>query len=195
MLKVLGLAGSPRRGGNTELLLDQALAGAVSSGAAADKLVLNERDISPCQHCDGCLETGVCVVDDDMQPLHRQLLEADRLVLASPIFFMSLSAQSKMAIDRCQALWVRKYLLKRRHTQASDGSRRRGLFIAVGGLKRPDLFEPAKVTVRAFFATCDVAYGEELFYPGVDLMGEIQHHPDALKEAFDAGARLAGRKE
>lgn len=190
MLTVIGLAGSPRRGGNTSLLLDQALAGAASAGAATERIVLADLEISPCQHCDGCLGTGVCIIGDDMQPIHRKLLEADRLVLACPIFFMGLAAQSKAAIDRCQALWVLKYLLKERHQLASDGSRRRGLFIAVGGMKRPDLFVGARATVKAFFASCDVAYGEELFYSGVDLYQEISRHPTALQEAYQAGARL-----
>ncbi len=190
MLKVLGLAGSPRRSGNTSLLLDQALAGVRSIGAAAELIVLADQDISPCQHCDGCLGSGVCVIGDDMQPLHRKLLECDRLVLACPIFFMGPAAQAKATIDRCQALWVLKYLLKKRHQLASDGSKRRGLFISVGGMKRPDLFNGARLTVKAFFASCDVEYGEELLYPGVDLYQEISRHPAALQEAYQAGARL-----
>lgn len=191
MLKVLGLAGSPRRGGNTSLLLDQALAGTASAGAATERIILNDLDISPCQHCDGCLGTGVCIIGDDMQPIHQKLREVDRLILACPIFFMGLAAQAKMAIDRCQALWVARYLLGERRQWASDGSRRRGLFIAVGGMKRSGLFDGARATVKAFFATCDIAYGEELLYPGVDLYQEIRRHPTALRDAYEAGARLA----
>ena len=190
LLKVLGLAGSPRRGGNTSLLLDQALAGAASAGAVTELIVLNDLDISPCQHCDGCLGSGICVIGDEMQPIHQKLREVDRLILACPIFFMGPAAQAKAAIDRCQALWVAKYLLKERHQFSSDGSKRRGLFIAVGGMKRPDLFNGARATVKAFFATCDIAYGEELLYPGVDLYQEIRRHPTVLREAYEAGARL-----
>lgn len=187
---VLGLAGSPRRGGNTDLLLEQALAGAESEGAVVERLLLSTLDIRPCRHCDGCLETGICIVNDDMQPIHRKLREVDRLVLAAPIMFMGLSAQAKIAIDRCQALWVAKYILKQRHLTGSDGGRRRGLFLSVGGMRRPNLFEPAMSTVRAFFATCDVALDGSLTYEGVDLKGAIRQHPTALSEAFAAGARL-----
>ena len=173
------------------MLLRQALAGAASAGAAAERIMLADLDISPCQHCDGCLGSGICIIDDEMQPIHLKLREADRLILACPIFFMGLAAQAKIAIDRCQALWVEKYLLNVRHQWASDGSRRRGLFISVGGMKRPGLFDGARATVKAFFASCDVAYGEELFYPEVDLYQEIRRQPTALKEAYEAGARLA----
>lgn len=187
---VLGLAGSPRRRSNTDLLLDRALAGAASVGATVEKVVLSRQKLAPCRHCDGCLHTGVCTIKDDMQELHQKLRTCDRLVLASPIFFMTVTAQTKIAIDRCQALWVAKYLLKQRHPDAADGSRRRGLFIAVGGLARPDLFDCARVTVRAFFATCDVQYGEELFFSNIDAKGAIKEHPTALDDAFAAGVRL-----
>ena len=189
-LKVLGLAGSPRRGGNSEILLDQALAGATSAGAETEKLVMANLKIRPCQACDSCFETGKCILDDDMQPVHHSLLQADRIILASPIFFMSVSAQAKTVIDRCQALWATRYLLKRRHRFASDGSRRRGLFIAVGGQDWPDVFDYARATVKAFFAVCDVEFGEELTFRGVDPKGAIRNHPTALQDSFDAGARL-----
>lgn len=189
-MKVLALAGSPRRQGNTDLLLERALAGAQSFGAVAETVVLSQQRLHPCRHCDGCLHSGVCVIKDEMQPLHHQLRTCDRLVLASPIFFMSVTAQAKIAIDRCQALWAAKYLLKQRHPYAEDGSRRRGLFIAAGGLSRPDLFDCARTTVRAFFATCDVQYSDEVFFSSVDEKGAIKQHPTALDDAFAAGVRL-----
>lgn len=191
MITVLGLVGSPRRNGNTELLLEQSLAGAASLGAQTEKIVLGDLEIHPCRHCDSCIKTGICVIKDDMQSLHAKLRTADCLVLASPLFFMSVTAQAKLAIDRCQALWAEKYLLKIRRTVASDGSRRRGLFLSVGGLRRTDLFEPARATVRAFFATCDVAYIDELLFPGIDGKGAIKDHLTALQDAFNAGYRLA----
>ncbi|MEK7281918.1 MAG: flavodoxin family protein [Chloroflexota bacterium] len=190
MLQVLGLWGSPRWGGNSELLLDKALAGAQSQGAVVEKIVLNDLDIRPCQHCDGCLHTGLCIVDDDMQPLHHKLIAADRLILSAPIFFMGLPAQAKVAVDRCQALWVTKYLLKRRHPYAKDGSRRRGLWLGVGGRTGPNRFDASRATVQAFFATCDVTYEDELLYPGVDAYQEILKHPTALEEAYAAGRRF-----
>lgn len=192
MLTVLGLAGSPRRGGNSELLLDRALAGASEAGGATEKIILNELDIRPCQHCDGCLHNGLCIIDDDFQSIHGKLKEADRIILSVPIFFMSLTAQAKLVIDRCQALWVAKYILGERHTLASDGSRRRGLWISLGGRNRPldQLFSPARATVRAFFATLDLEYGEELLYPAVDGYREVLRHPTALDEAYQAGRRL-----
>lgn len=190
MLKVLGLAGSPRRGGNTETLLDQALAGAQSRGAQITKIVVNDLVIRGCQHCDGCLGTGVCVIEDDIQFLHRQLREVDRLILSSPLFFLGLPSQIKAVIDRCQALWVEKYLLKIRHQFASDGSRRRGLFICVGGMQKPNLFQGSIATVKAFFASCDIEYGDELLIEHVDELNAIGKHPSARADAFRLGVKL-----
>ncbi len=126
-----------------------------------------------------------------MQGLYTKLRSTDHLVLASPLFFLTVTAVAKLPIDRCQALWVEKYLLKVRRTQASDGSRRRGLFLSVGGMRRPDLFDPVRATVRAFFATCDVAYSDELAFPGIDAKGAIKEHPTALQDAFASGRKLA----
>ena len=188
-MRVLGIAGSPRRGGNSDLLLAEVMRGAVGSGAKVKTITLNELTIAPCQHCDGCLETGRCKVEDDMQMIHSELMKADRLVLASPVYFMGVTAQTKAMIDRCQALWVRKYILK----LPASGSRqveRKGLFISVGGTKSANLFQPAVATVKSWFRTLDVIYAGELLFPGVDEKGAIAKHPDALHQAFLAGQGL-----
>lgn len=190
MITVLGLAGSPRRNGNTEILLDKALAGASSLGSQVEKIVLPDLDIHPCLHCDRCVETGICIQQDDMQYIHSKLKTFDRVILASPLFFMTVTSQAKIAIDRCQALWAEKYLLKIRRTTSTDGSRRRGLFISVGGRQRSSLFDPVKATVSAFFATCDLAYDDDLLFPGIDRKGSITEHASALQDAFAAGSHL-----
>ncbi len=111
-MRVLGIAGSPRRGGNTDLLLEEVLKGAAGKGAEVKTITLARLKIAPCQHCDACLETGRCRIQDDMQGVYDELEWADRIVLAAPIHFMGLSAQMKAMIDRCQCLWARKYVLK-----------------------------------------------------------------------------------
>ncbi len=126
-LKVLALAGSPRRDGNTDLLLAKAIEGATNGNTEVIKLILSALCIAPCRHCDGCLPTGRCIVEDDAQKVHQLLREANRIILASPIFFMSVTAQTKAMIDRCQALWARKYVLK----QSPPDSGRKGAFIGV----------------------------------------------------------------
>ncbi len=187
-MKILGLSGSPRRGGNTELLLDRALEGAKERGADVEKIVLSALNIHPCRHCDGCARTGFCVIQDDMQSLYDRFRTLAALILSTPVFFMGPPAQTKSMMDRCQCLWVAKYVLK--HPLVEDGVKRKNLLLSVGGSVRPHLFRPLKTIVQAVFATLDVAYGNDLCFAGVDQKGAIREHPTALKAAFEAGAKL-----
>jgi tRNA-Thr(GGU) m(6)t(6)A37 methyltransferase TsaA len=184
-VKVLGISGSPRRKGNTELLLDEALAGAKSEGAEVEKLILNQLHITPCQGCGKCAETGECAIQDDMVLVYPKLRAADCLILASPIYFSSLTAQTKAMIDRCQCLWAAKYILG----CPIANEKRRGLFISTAA-KDSDQFLAAISIVKAFFATVDVGYDAALLFHGIEEKGEITSHPTALKQAFAAGSGL-----
>jgi len=188
MIKVLGIMGSPRYGGNSDILLDAALKGAKEGGAEVEKIRICDLKISPCLECHSCDETGECVQQDDMQLLYSKLIEADRLYLVSPIFFMGISAQTKAMIDRCQCIWVRKYKLKQ--TIGKGREFRKGFFMSVGGSKNPEKFIGAVKTVKAFFATLDFTYEKELLIAGVDEKGAIAKHPSALDEAMKAGREL-----
>jgi multimeric flavodoxin WrbA len=186
-LRILGIMGSPRLGGNTDLLLDAALSGAHSQGAEVEKIVVDRLNISPCREHYGCLEDGNCVIRDDMDALYPKLLDADGIVVASPMFFYGITAQLKALIDRCQALWARKHVLK----QSWPGAGRKGAFIGVGATKGETLFDGSKATVKYFFKTIGVEYAGELLIRGVDQKGDIHKHPSALKDAFELGQRLA----
>ena len=186
-MRILGIMGSPRIGGNTDLLFNEALKGAEAEGAAIEKIVVDKLKITPCREYYGCLKDGNCVIRDDMDAIYPKLLEAEGIILASPMFFYGLTAQVKALIDRSQALWARKYVLK----QTPPNSTRRGVFIAVGATKGDKLFEGSILTVRYFFNTVGVKYSEELLIRGIDKKGEIREHPTALKDAFELGKRLA----
>ena len=187
-MKVLGINGSPRRGGNTDLLLDEVMKGAASRGADVKTVILNNLKITPCQHCDACSRAGICRIKDDMQMVYRELEEADRVVLASPVQFMGPTAQMKAMIDRCQALWARKYVLK--IPPLGDRRERKGLFVSVGALKMANLFEPSLAIVKALFTVLDITYAGELVFRGIDEKGVIAKHPDALHQAYLAGQKL-----
>lgn len=187
-MKVLGIMGSPRRGGNTELLLDEALKGAESKGAQVEKLVVDELDIKPCKEYYHCFKDGNCIIRDDMDRVYPRLLSADVVIIASPMFFYGLTGQLKVLIDRCQATWARRYVLK----QALGTPGRKGAFIGVGATKGARLFEGSVLVIKYFFGAIGVSYSGELLVPGVDKKGEIKEHPTALKDAFEMGKRLAG---
>jgi multimeric flavodoxin WrbA len=186
-MKIVLFRGSPRREGNTDTLLGETFR-AVSSRNEVVLFTLNDMNIRPCQNCGGCDETGVCVLKDDMDDVYPAIREADRIIMASPIFFFGLSAQTKTMVDRCQAFWCEKYLLKRAIPSGPHG--RKGLLLLVGGMKKDTGIQCAGATATAFFRTISVTEHETLGYLSIDSKGAILHHPSALKDAYEAGAKL-----
>ena len=109
MVRIVAVYGSPRRKGNTILLLKKTVQGAKENGAEVEEVVLRDLEISPCLEIYGCKETGRCVIQDDFQRVLDQIQASEGIMLASPIFFYAVSAHTKMLIERCQSLWVKKY--------------------------------------------------------------------------------------
>lgn len=186
-MKVLSILGSPRRGGNTEIVLDEALRGARDSGAECEKVVLRDLNIKPCMEIYKCTEAGVCAIKDDMQALFPKIVQSERLIIASPIFFYSVSALAKAMIDRCQSLWVKKYILELPVSPIAD---RRGAFISVAATQGKKLFDGVRLTMKYFFDAIDVSYSDELLIRGADEKGEVRKQPDVLEAAYDLGRRL-----
>jgi multimeric flavodoxin WrbA len=188
-VKVLAFAGSPRRKGNTDLLLAELLKGAQSKGADVETIVLQNIKITPCAHCDSCIKEGKCRIQDDMQAIYDKMAEADVIVLASPVQFAGITAPMKAMIDRCQCLWSRKYVLK--IPPLSPEKPRRGFFISVAGTRIKNMFEPSLTIVKTFFHVINIEYAGELLLSGVDEKGAILKHPDTMKKAFELGQMLA----
>ena len=184
-MRLLGINGSPRIGGNTDILLDRVLEGARSKGVYTEKIFLNNLKFSGCQECEDIKDDGSCIIEDDMQLVYKKVGEADVIILASPIFFGSLSAQTKMMIDRFQCLWRARYLLKLNIFE----KKKKGAFISVEASSRRDFFDNAKSIVKNLFATINTEYKEELFCSGVEEKTSILNHPDFLQKAFEIGQR------
>jgi len=190
-ITVLGIAASPRRGGNTDLLLERALEGAAQAGAKVERIIAARLKIAPCIACDGCWEAGHCVVQDEYQMVYPKLLAAERIILASPIYFMAISAQGKILIDRCQCLWARKYVLHQPLPPTPSGEPRQGALITTAGHHIQMGFRCAATTMRYFMDVLDAEFAEELHAGDVDEKGAIREHPNLLEAAFALGRRLA----
>ena len=186
---VLGLAGSPRRRGNTTILLERALEGASAAGARVERVELCRLHIAPCIACNGCAKAGLCVVRDDYQAIFPQLLAADALVLASPLYFLGVTAWTKAFIDRCQCLWARKYVLHRPLPPTHDGRPRRAIFLSTAGSSKAP-FSGAVATVKAWLQTLDAAYLGEVLRRNVDAAGAIEEDAEALAQAQALGRAL-----
>lgn len=187
-MKVLGISASPRRGGNSEALLDKVLEGAGASGLNTEKIILNEQKFLPCQECAGCRNTGRCVLDDAMQNIYAQLDAADIVILASPIFFGSLCAQLKAMIDRCQCCWTAKYILGYK----GKGSAKKGYLILTSTADKKRFFQNAESIVKNLFAVLDIEFKDRLYCPNVDEQGKILQYPNCLRQALQIGKSLGG---
>ena len=188
--RILAIYGSPRREGNTSLLLKKAVQGAREAGAEVEEVVLRDLKMSPCLEIYGCKKNGRCVIQDDFQSVYDKLLSCQGLMLASPIFFYTVSAHTKILMDRCQSLWAKRYLLERA-VRGEGEPARKGLFISVGATKGKKLFEGTLLTVRYFFDVCDVELWRYLLYRSLDFEGDVLKHPQYLQEAYRAGKELA----
>jgi multimeric flavodoxin WrbA len=188
--KILAIYGSPRREGNTTLLSDHAVQGALDAGAEVEKIVLRDLKMSPCLEIYGCKETGRCVIQDDFQKVHDQLLSCRALILASPIFFYTVSAHTKILMDRCQSLWVKRYWIDK-VPYGQRNPKRKGLFISVGATRGKKLFDGTLLTVKYFFDVLDAELWKALLYRELDFEGDVLKHPEYLQEVYEAGRELA----
>jgi multimeric flavodoxin WrbA len=110
-MKFIGILGSAREGGNTEVMLDAALEEAQKNGVSVDKIPLRGKAVAPCDGCGGCTGTGRCIIDDDAQEIYQKMLESDGIIWATPVYFWSMSGQTKTLMDRTYALLFPKLQL------------------------------------------------------------------------------------
>ena len=188
--KIIAIYGSPRRRGNTATLLKKAIEGARDSGADVEEIVLRDLKISPCLEIYGCLQTGECAIKDDFQMVRDKILHAQGLILASPVFFYTVSAHTKVLMDRFQSLWVKKYWVDKapREQQAHN---RKGLFISVGATKGKKLFDGMLLSIKYFFDVLDMDLWKALLYRHLDFRDDVLKHPEYLEEAYLAGKQFA----
>lgn len=187
-MKVLGILGSPRVGGNSDLLLDQALAGAKEAGAEVEKIVLSKKKISGCLDCTKCNETGVCVIKDDMQKIQKKMLEADAIIHSVPLYFWAMTAQMKAYLDRWCAFFDAGWEWHRAYAPRMKG-KKIGL-ITLCGDPNSSTSDPI---VHSFKNTCEFTglnlYG--VVKASASKKGEISSNEKAKREAYALGKKAA----
>jgi len=187
-MKVLGIMGSPRIGGNSDILLDQALAGAKDAGAEVEKIILDKKKISGCKDCKKCNQTGICAIKDDMLEIHKKILEADAIIHSVPVYFWAMTAQMKAYLDRWCALfdgdwnWHKAYFPKMK-------GKRLGLITVCGDAD----VHTADPIVHSFKSTSDFT---KLRWIGAVMTsatdkGEIAKDESAKRKAYELGRKAA----
>lgn len=193
----LGLQGSPRKKGNSDLLLATFMEALETSGARTQTIQVPRQHIEPCKELTVCEKKGICPIKDDMErKIYALLRQADIIVAASPVFFYNVTAQLKALIDRCQALWARKYLLK---LNDPGHKIRKGYLLAVGASRGKQLFDGFHLTAKYFYDAVAAQYAGSLTFRGVEGRGHILDHPDMETEVKHTAAELmadfAGRRK
>ena len=188
-LRALVIGGSPRQGGNSDILAERLVAGLQEGGAAVEFLHARDLKVGNCRACYYCSRTGECTQKDDMQRLYQLFSESHRVCLVTPVFFCQTPSIAQAIIERCQTLWTRKY---HRHEPVPQLEHpRQGLIVGVGGTRGPKVFDSLRCLARYWLDTMDIKDYEVLTYNNVDEKGAILQRPEALEEVYQAGLRLA----
>ncbi len=154
-MRLLGIVGSPRKKGNTEILVKEALKVASEAGWKTDVFLMSEKEVAPCQHCSTCRQTGVCKIQDDMQELYKLMDGADAIIFASPVYFNTVTAQMKAIMDRTFAL-LGKRSLKDKLAGAMVVTRR------VGAVQARTLLYSFCINHGMLVAGGSIGYGREV---------------------------------
>jgi len=183
-MRVLGILGSPRVGGNSDILLDRALAGAKDAGAEVEKIILCQKKISGCLNCEKCNETGICVIKDDMPEIHKKILEADALIHSVPLYFWAMTSQMKAYLDRWCAFYDADWRLHKAYYPKMKG-KRIGLITVCGD---PNV-STANPIVHSFKTTADFTKLKWIgtVMASASAKGEIAKNERAKKEAYELG--------
>lgn len=183
-MKVVGVLGSPRIKGNSDILLDQALVGAKDAGANVEKIILVSKSISGCLDCKKCNETGICAIEDDMQEIHKKILEADAIIHSVPVYFFSMTAQMKAYLDRWCAFFDAQWNWQEKYTSKMT-EKKIGLIAVCGS---PDI-STADPIVHAFKKTA--TFSEMIWLGAVQVSagkkGAVDKDEKSKQAAYELG--------
>ena len=192
---VIAVYGSPRRDGNTDVLLDTFLKGLKDCSTLKDnsrtsliieKIYVSDLDISPCRECRHCSINGDCIVDDEMQQIYPKIIDCSLLLIASPIFFTTVSGYLKAFIDRFQRFWAMKYELDK---NIINEKYRKGILFSCAGSKPENIFDCTKKVIRALFDVLYVEYLTDFLYNSIDFKGDILKKPQYLDAVYEFGRK------
>ena len=189
-MKVLGILGSPRVGGNSDILLDQALRGARDAGGKTEKIILVQKKISGCLDCKKCNDDGICAIKDDMIEIYKKILESEVIIHSVPLYFWAMTSQMKAYLDRWCAFFDAEWRIHKGYAAKMKG-KSVGLITVCGD---PDILT-AQPIVHSFKTTCDFMGLNwlGLVQASATEKGEIETNEKAKREAYSLGKKGATR--
>jgi len=174
-MQVLGIIGSPRIGGNTEVLVDEVLAGAKEAGASIERVILNKLEIKPCQACNSCYKTGNCAQKDDMKPLLEKLVQSDLWILGTPIYWWGPTAQFKAFLDR----WY--------HPKHQEFKGKKVIIVIPLGGGHVRYARHTTGLLEDVLNYLNIELIETILAPGFNRRGEVKKNADLLEKAHKVG--------
>jgi multimeric flavodoxin WrbA len=185
-MKVLGILGSPRIGGNSDVLLEQALAGAKAAGGEVEKIVLVKKKIAGCLDCGKCNEQGICAIKDAMQEIQKKILEAGAVIHSVPVYFWAMTSQMKAYLDRWCAFFDAEWRVHKAYQPRIKG-KRIGLITVCGDSD----VSTADPIVHSFKNTCQFSGLRllDVVQASASVKGEIADNERVMKRAYDLGRK------
>ena len=191
-MKILGIIGSPRKGGNTDTLVDEILRGARSKKAEIEKIYLDDLKIRPCNACGLCLANGKCVVEDDFQLIFQKIKEANGIILGSPIYCSTVTAQTKALIDRVDFSQVIIKTTQDEHklffSRLQKG--KKGVIVCVGDLSSTEDFNHTIRVMTLFFRDLNIEVIDKIIGSRLSKVGDVMSKQALLRNAFKIGIKL-----
>jgi multimeric flavodoxin WrbA len=174
-MQVLGIIGSPRIGGNTDVLVNEVLKGAEEAGASIENIYLNKLEIKGCQACNSCYKTGHCAQRDDMEPLLEKMEKSDLWILGTPIYWWGPTAQFKAFLDR----WY--------HPKHQEFKGKKAIIVIPLGGGHERYARHTIGLLEDVFNYLSIELVEKVLAPGFNRRGEVKKNSDLMKKAFNAG--------
>ncbi len=190
MKYVVALNGSNVPGGNTDLLLSQAILGAAHAGCTVERVNVPLARIKPCLQLYHCIHAAECAIPDDAGIYYQMLRQADGIIIASPIMTYGIPGTLKSFFDRCNPFYFAKYSRGTPLVSPEHAKLRRTLFLCISGMDRDDIFDGAIKTVQTFCSIVDSPYFGGVFQNNMDEIRDIRTKPEKLREAYEAGHSL-----
>lgn len=175
-MKIVGVVGSPRKKGNTEILMEEALAGARECGAETVLIPLADKDIKPCDGCRSCVKTGQCHIADDMQSIYPELLEAEGIIFGTPVYFFSVTGQAKVFLDRLYVLYRNCKLVNKVG----------GIIAVAGSLGHAEVWK----LYSLFFSLTRMLPADMVQGFSASAKGSIRRDRHAMKAAWELGREM-----
>jgi multimeric flavodoxin WrbA len=185
--RIVALLGSPRTGGNTAKLLQQAIEGAQDAGCEVEKVIVPHLKFKPCMEIFYCMDHENCRMEDDVTPFYDTFRQMDGLIVAAPIMTMGIPGALKSFMDRFQVYYMAKYWRKNSFISPDHRKIRKTLFISIGGMDIPNDFDGALLTVKAFCEIIDCPLWSTVFQNDMDTVQDITTRPEKMKEAYEKG--------